>query len=199
MSATSAYRNSNMNLQKWVATVGGIAVLILSLTPTANAKPTPAEATICSPVNGQWYFGGKPGPIITQNGKQLSVDMSVYGRPTATGNFLNKTQIKVTFPDDATFIGTLNRRGQISWDNGTLWEARDFAGTWKFLGRPGPIVTQTGDQLSVDMSAYGRPVAKGTVTPPSAAKVNFPDDGTFGATLVSPSCIKWTNTTIWTK
>ncbi|MBD1215638.1 MAG: hypothetical protein H9534_23580 [Dolichospermum circinale Clear-D4] len=123
MSAISAYRNSNMNLQKWAAALGGVAVLILSLTPTANAKPIPAKATICSPVKGQWYFGGKPGPIITQ----------------------------------------------------------------------------TGDQLSVDMSAYGRPVAKGTVTPPSAAKVNFPDDGTFGATLVSPSCIEWTNTTIWTK
>lgn len=199
MSATSAYRNSNMNLEKWAAVVGSAAVFILSLTPLANAKPIPAKATICSPVNGQWYFTGNPGPIITQKDKQLSVDMSAYGRPNATGKLLNETQIEVTFPDDATFIGTLNGRGRISWNNGTVWEARNFSGTWKFLGRPGPIVTQTGDQLSVNMSAYGRPVATGTVTAPSLATVRFPDDGTFGATLVSPSCIKWTNTTIWTK
>lgn len=199
MSATPAYRNSNMNLQKWAPIVGSIAVFIVSLTPLANAKPIPSKAAICSPVNGQWYFKGSPGPIITQKGRQLSVDMSAYGRPTATGKFLNETQIEVTFPDDATFIGTLNLRGRISWNNGTVWDAQNFSGTWQFLGRPGPIITQTSDQLLVNMSVYSRPVAKGRVTPPSVATVNFPDDGTFGATLVSPSCIKWTNETIWTK
>jgi len=196
MLATSAYRNSNMTWRKRAAAVGSVAVLILALAPLAKAQDTKA---ICSPVNGQWYFMGKPGPVITQSGDRLSVDMSAYGRPTATGKFLSANRIQVTFPDDATFTGTLDGRGRISWNNSTVWDARNFSGTWKFLGKPGPIVTQTGDQLSVDMSAYGRPGAKGKVTAPSVATVTFPDDGTFTATLVSPSCIQWSNRTTWTK
>ena len=196
MPGTLAYQNSNMTWRKRAVAVGSVAVLILALTPLAKAKDTIA---ICSPVNGQWYFMGKPGPVITQSGERLSVDMSAYGRPTATGRFLSPNRIQVTFPDDATFIGTLDGRGRISWNNSTVWDARNFSGTWKFLDQAGPIVTQTGNRLSVDMSADGRPVANGNVTAPSLAKVTFPDDGTFTATLVSPSCIQWSNRTTWTK
>ena len=155
--------------------------------------------TICSPVNGQWYFRGNPGPIITQSGDLLTVDMSAYRRPTATGRILSPTQIQVTFPDDATFVGTLNGRGQINWSNGTVWQALSFAGTWQYEGRPGPVVTQSGNRLTVNMSAYGRPTATGSVTAPANAKVTFPDDATFNGTLVSPSCIQWSNGTTWTK
>ena len=72
-------------------------------------------------------------------------------------------------------------------------------GQWYFLGQPGPIITQSGDLLTVDMSAYRRPTAAGRVTAPANASVRFPDDATFNAILVSPSCIQWSNGTTWTK
>lgn len=153
----------------------------------------------CSPVNGEWYFQGRPGPIISQFGDKLSIDMSVYRRPTATGRFLSSTQIEVTFPDDGTFIGTLDGKGNINWNNGTVWQALSFDGVWNYEGAPGPIVTQLDNNFSVDMSDYRRPKAMGTITAPGRALVNFPDDTTHTATLMSPSCIQWSNGTIWTR
>jgi hypothetical protein len=187
-----------MNLRS-VKTIllGGMSLLVATL-PIAQIAQVSAS-TICSPVNGQWYFLGRPGPIITQSGDLLTVDMSAYGRPTATGRILSPTQIQVTFPDDGTFVGTLNGRGQINWNNSTVWQALSFAGTWQYEGIPGPVVTQSGNRLTVDMSAYRRPTAAGRVTAPANASVRFPDDATFNAILVSPSCIQWSNGTTWTK
>jgi hypothetical protein len=185
---------SSIAFHRWTAAVVGVGALVsVALTPSANAAD-------CSPVNGRWFSDGKPGPFITQQGDRLAVDMSAYGRPYAGGRFLNPTQIEVTFPDDATFTGTLDGQGRIRWSNGTVWDARSFAAIWRSgAGERGPIIVQTGDSLTVDMSAYGRPVATGRVTAPSVARVTFPDDGTYTATLVSPSCIRWSNGTTWTK
>lgn len=186
-----------------------LIALACSMTSPSNAAGFPpgqsvriaqaAASTVCLPVNGQWYFSGRPGPIITQSGDLLTVDMSAYRRPTATGRILSPTQIQVTFPDDATFVGTLNGRGQINWNNGTVWQALSFAGTWQYEGRPGPVVTQSGNRLSVYMSSYRRPTATGTITALANARVKFPDDATYNGTLVSPSCIQWSNGTTWTK
>ena len=186
-----------------------LIALAYSITPPSNAAGFPpgqsvriAQATsrtVCSPVNGQWYVSGGPGPIITQSGDRLIVDMSAYGRPTATGRILSLTQVQVTFPDDATFVGTLNGRGQINWNNGNVWRALSFAGIWQDEGTPGPVVTQSGDRLSVNMSSYRRPTATGTITAPGNTRVNFPDDATHNGTLVSPSCIQWSNGKTWTK
>ncbi|MBC1196867.1 hypothetical protein H0901_16820 [Microcystis aeruginosa BLCCF158] len=187
-----------MNLRSVKTIVlGGMALLVATLPITQIAQVS--ASTICSPVNGQWYLRGNPGPIITQSGDLLTVDMSAYGRPTATGRILSPTQIQVTFPDDGTFVGTLNGRGQINWNNSTVWQALSFAGTWQYEGRPGPVITQSGRRLTVDMSAYRRPTAVGRVTTPGNASVRFPDDATLNATLVSPSCIRWTDSTTWTK
>lgn len=193
---------SPLPMNKSVLALLGTFALIpgfaISVGLPAQALPIPASSD-CSPVNGQWFFGGTPGPIITQSRDRLSVDMSAYGRPAASGRLLSDSTLEVTFPDDATFTGTLDGRGRIRWNNGTLWEARDFSGTWNFSGRPGPVISQSGARLSVNMSAYGRPTASGTTITPTLARVTFPDDGTFTATLVSPSCIRWSNRTIWTK
>jgi len=71
---------------------------------------------------GQWYWNGSPGPVISVDGNALRIDMSVYGRPAATGRILNESTIEVTFPDDATYIGKLVKPNQIQWPNGTIWE-----------------------------------------------------------------------------
>ena len=177
----------------------GLAIGIISLSWANLAGADPIARNVCSPVNGQWSYEGRLGPKIWQSGDKLTVDMSAYGRPMAKGQMISPTQIKVTFPDDATFLGTLDGRGQISWNNGTVWRALDFAGTWNYEDVPGPVITQLGDRLKVNMTRYRRPTATGTITAPSLATIKFPDDATHTATLVSPSCIQWSNSTTWTK
>jgi hypothetical protein len=202
-----------MKLQKLTAAMLGGTILMslaFAITPPASTaglssrQPVRiAQATttdrLCSSVNGQWYYLGNPGPIVTQSGDRLSVDMSPYGRPRATGRILSPTRIEITFPDDATYVGTLDGRGSIRWNNGSVWQALNFAGTWQYEGTPGPIITQSGDRLTVNMDSYRRPTATGTITAASSARVRFPDDITDTATLVSPNCIRWANGTTWTK
>jgi hypothetical protein len=73
-------------------------------------------------LGGLWYWGGLPGPRISVSGNNLTVDMSAYRRPTASGTILGPNQIRVTFPDDNTFTGTLSSNpARINWSNNTVW------------------------------------------------------------------------------
>lgn len=157
-----------------------------------------ARVVACSPLNGTWFYSGKGIPVSLR-GDRVTVNMSAFRRPTATGRMLSPTQLRVTFPDDGTFVGTLDGQGQISWNNSTVWQATQFAGTWQHEGKWGPQIQQLGDNLRVDMSRYSRPTALGNVTSPGRASVQFTDDATHTATLTGPNCIQWSNGTTWTK
>jgi hypothetical protein len=197
-----------LKLHRGIFTGAALVTLAVTAIPQTHAASFPsdrsvkiAKAVVCSPIKGTWFYNGTGIPV-SQSGNRLRVNMSALRRPNATGRILSETQIEVTFPDDATFIGTLDGAGKINWNNDTVWQATRFTGTWRYEGNIGPKISQVGDQLRVNMSHYGRPMAQGTITTitsPSVASVVFPDDATHIATLVSPSCIKWSNGTIWTK
>jgi hypothetical protein len=53
--------------------------------------------------------------------------------------------------------------------------------------------------ILVDMSAFGRPNAKGSVVDPSTISVSFPDDKTYTGQIQPPNAIRWSNGSIWTK
>jgi hypothetical protein len=74
-------------------------------------------------LNGWWTDapGHGLGPFITESGHNLTVDMSAFGRPTATGTVLDDTHISVTFPDDRTYTGQLLAPATILWSNNTTW------------------------------------------------------------------------------
>jgi len=72
-------------------------------------------------LNGQWTDGSARRAIIFSNNTKLTIDMSDYDRPTATGTGVDISTIKVTFPDGATHTGTLQPPGRIVWDNGSAW------------------------------------------------------------------------------
>ncbi len=194
--------------QSAVAICAGATLLAIpSMTALqANAADTStrqpmkiARAIVCSPIRGTWFYNGKGIPVSHLSGNRIRVTMSNFRRPTAMGRMISPTAMEVTFPDDGTFIGTLNGDGQISWNNGTVWQATQFAGTWQYEGEYGPKVVQLGDELRVGMSKYNRPTALGNVTAPGKATVNFTDDAIHTATLIGPNCIKWSNGTTWTK
>lgn len=72
-------------------------------------------------VHGIWAAGDRT-VTIHQNRNSLVVMMSAFGRPNASGSVLNSNTIKVTFPDDQTLTGTLERPDRIRWSNGTVWK-----------------------------------------------------------------------------
>jgi hypothetical protein len=80
-------------------------------------------AVIATPfdLNGRWTAGGTAGPVISVSGNVLTIDMSAYHRPAASGFIIDGQTINVTFPDDATYSGTLHVPGTIKWSNGTAW------------------------------------------------------------------------------
>ena len=72
-------------------------------------------------------------------------------------------------------------------------------GRWAYGGIPGPLISVNGNSLAVDMSAYNRPTAHGTVTDSSDIMVTFPDDKAYTGKLQPPARILWSNNSTWTK
>ena len=70
---------------------------------------------------GVWLYEGKPGPVISVSGDNVTIDMSAYNRPEATGRIVSDNKISVTFKDDSTFTGELFDKKRIEWSNGTVW------------------------------------------------------------------------------
>jgi hypothetical protein len=54
-------------------------------------------------------------------------------------------------------------------------------------------------ELTIDMSAYGRPAAKGVIVDDSTITVTFPDDKSYTGKLQPPNTIRWSNGSAWTK
>ena len=72
-------------------------------------------------LRGTWASGGVPGPVISVIGNALSVDMSAYKRPQASGSIVDASDIRVTFPDDKTYTGKLQLPNRILWSNNSIW------------------------------------------------------------------------------
>jgi hypothetical protein len=193
-------------------------VLAVSAASGQEVKISQAAAWPCSPVKGKWSYLGKPGPyIFPVDGEpdRIKVDMTALRQPYASGRILSPTQIEVSFPG-ATLIGTLDGMGRISWSNGTIWQAENLAGIWRYEGIQAPKIKQSreylntgretrytgSDNLDIDMSKYGRPRARGAInTNSSSLSVTFADRSSTPqtGTAVSPTCIKWSDGTTWTR
>ncbi len=72
-------------------------------------------------LNGGWTAGGPEVALITVMGSSLTIDMSAFHRPAASGSIVDSSTITVTFPDDNTYTGTLQSSGAIQWSSGSAW------------------------------------------------------------------------------
>jgi hypothetical protein len=81
----------------------------------------------------------------------------------------------------------------------TIHTVIDLNGIWASGGIPGPVISAGTASLTVDMSAYHRPPAHGTIVDSSTISVTFPDDATYTGKLVLPNTIRWSNNSAWTK
>lgn len=75
----------------------------------------------------------------------------------------------------------------------------DLNGRWTDGGTAAPVISVSGIDLSIDMSAHGRPPARGSIVDSQTIRVTFPDDATYTATLRAPGTLRWSNGTAWTK
>jgi hypothetical protein len=82
---------------------------------------------------------------------------------------------------------------------GAITTVVDLNGRWAAGGSPGPVITATSTSLTVDMSAYHRPAAHGSIINPATITVTFPDDATYTGKLQAPGTIVWSNHSTWTK
>lgn len=103
--------NSTQILQAWSTLLNTVST---TMTPTVFD------------LNGTWASRGTPGPVITVDGNSLSIDMSVYNRPTAAGSVVDSSHVTVTFPDANTYTATLQPAeaaspDSIHWSNDTTW------------------------------------------------------------------------------
>ena len=78
-------------------------------------------------LSGTWASGGVAGPVISVNNPFISVDMSAFNRPTATGTIVDGSDITVTFPDADTFAGKLQLPSTILWSNNSAWTKVEVA------------------------------------------------------------------------
>jgi hypothetical protein len=78
-------------------------------------------------LNGWWSDGSSRRAIVSSGAfGHIVIDMSAWGRPTAFGTYtLVPTIIRVKFPDDATYEGTVSplqvTPNRITWSNGSAW------------------------------------------------------------------------------
>jgi hypothetical protein len=88
-----------------------------------------------------------------------------------------------TFPTDWTTIVTVtNLNG--SWTDGSTQSA---------------AISVSRRTFSIDMSAFGRPTANGTIVGFTSITATFPDDRTYTGQLTQPKTITWSNGSTWTK
>jgi hypothetical protein len=76
--------------------------------------------------------------------------------------------------------------------------AFDINGRWVAGGVAGPVIANSFNAMTIDMSYAHRPPATGRLLTRTTISVTFPDAGTFIGTLQAPDLIRWSNGTTWT-
>ena len=88
----------------------------------------------------------------------------------------------ITFPPDWTPIVTVT----------------NLNGYWTDGSPRNAVISVSRRSFSIDMSAFGRPTANGTIDDPADLTAIFPDDKTYTGQLVG-NAIRWSNGSQWTK
>jgi hypothetical protein len=173
--------------------------LFSTLTFPADWTPIVTEVSL----NGDWTGGSSRNAVISVRRRTLSIDMSAFGRPAASGTVDGYEQITANFPDDRSYTAQLVGNS-IHWSNGSQWQkiintAFDLNGSWTD-GSPWVAVIFAGPVLlTIDMSDFERPNANGKIIDNSSITMTFPDDHAYTGTLIAPNTIRWSNGSTWTK
>jgi hypothetical protein len=81
----------------------------------------------------------------------------------------------------------------------TIHTVIDLNGRWTAGSTQSAVISAAFTSLTVDMSAYHRPAAHGSIADASTITVTFPDDATYTGKLQPPNTIRWSNGSAWRK
>ena len=84
-------------------------------------------------------------------------------------------------------------------DWNTIQTVVELNGSWTDGSANHAVISVHFKTLAVDMSAFHRPTANGSVSNSSTISVTFPDDKTYTGTLIQPNTIQWSNGSAWHK
>jgi hypothetical protein len=84
-------------------------------------------------------------------------------------------------------------------DWATINTVTELNGIWTDGSPRRAVISVKLQSLTIDMSAYNRPAAHGSIVDYETITVTFPDDATYTGNLQSPNTIKWSNGSAWTK
>ncbi|MFN8475243.1 MAG: choice-of-anchor D domain-containing protein [Anaerolineae bacterium] len=123
----------------------------------------------------------------------LGTDFQVGGNaPQALSCVVDAGRLQMLASDQSVFLRKL-------YDRVTISTVIDLNGVWTAGGAPGPVISTAYTSITVDMSAYNRPTAHGSILDSSTIQVTFPDDATYTGKLTLPNMIRWSNGSAWTK
>jgi len=97
------------------------------------------------------------------------------------------------------YRGTDGHIHEIRWTPDTIKTVIDLNGRWTDGSTRSAVISAALTSLAIDMSAYNRPSAHGSIVDNSTITVTFPDDATYTGKLQSPKTIRWSNGSAWTK
>jgi hypothetical protein len=84
-------------------------------------------------------------------------------------------------------------------DWATIKTEVELNGRWTDGSTRSTAITVKLTSLTIDMSAYSRPAAHGSIVDGFTITVTFPDDATYTGNLQPPHTIRWSNGSAWTK
>ena len=153
-----------------------------------------------------FYDGGSTTGIATTDGHGSLQDLAtLFGAPWASPW---QTVIAGTFIGNIAPVATSDlvaysaREGLIRYFHvvpAAIATVTDLRGIWTDGGSAFPVISESGTDLSIDMSSQHRPTAHGSVIDSQTITVTFADDATFTGTLHAPGTIVWSNGSSWTK
>ena len=132
----------------------------------------------------QAVFTGKDLQIRTANSQTIKFTTFHPGTESPHGCGAN-SRYKVTWSVTALRPATINTVVNLN-------------GRWASGGTQGPVISVASRSLTVDMSAYHRPAAHGSIVNDHTITVTFPDDKTYTGTLEPPNALRWSNGSVWT-
>jgi hypothetical protein len=147
---------------------------------------------------GQWFYAAEGSQT-----QMLAVGLTAMN---------TNRQVQAGLVDPTTPYTAVERMYLTTTSAALISPAFDLAGTYAVVGEGGqPVISVNANYLSIDMSAFQRSTATGTILDRSHIIVNFPADKvnnveipaqTFTAQLIAPPlapALTWSNGTFWKK
>jgi hypothetical protein len=200
------------NCHKFLSILLGLSTLAINTfpsmanTPSTETTSRTADYDRTCGFHGTWVYPGTGGAFVLhlRNKRNVTIMLGIgKARPTRVeGKINDDSKLEAKFPE-GTLTGTLDGNGNLNWSNGTVWQSNPIgknthlSGLWRHEGQDDFLLTRHVGDGNFDLTIAKRGQQKRTGNGRgSQLTMQFPG-GTLNGTLVTPTCIRWSNNTTW--